>query len=334
MAVMKDVAKLAGVSVSTVSFVLNGIAKERKVSPETAKRVMQAARDLGYQINSPNVLRSGQMNIALFLPADSIMVDMDVITAGINAHIKKCGKVYNVLLCLYERGQLSQRIRSLSPSEYHAAVIMAESEADLTEFERLPANLPLVLFNGVSQTFSSVSCELLPPIDQAVRIISAKGYRNILIITGTDDKSPENYSLRLLFQCCHNFGIELTYDNCFSTENTLQGGAIAARHILNMSEKPELVITMNTTLAFGAIPLLARNHFIFTQDAELLSFGRKEDTSHIINYIPSLSLIAVPTEDITVECFSIALQLAENRLPSPVHYTCPSSLMLNESFTI
>ena len=36
MAVMKDVAKLAGVSISTVSFVLNGMAEERKVAPETA----------------------------------------------------------------------------------------------------------------------------------------------------------------------------------------------------------------------------------------------------------------------------------------------------------
>ena len=49
MAVMKDVAKLAGVSISTVSFVLNGMAEERKVAPETAKRFIRAERDLGYQ---------------------------------------------------------------------------------------------------------------------------------------------------------------------------------------------------------------------------------------------------------------------------------------------
>lgn len=38
MAVMKDVAKLAGVSISTVSFVLNGTAKEHKVADKTAQK--------------------------------------------------------------------------------------------------------------------------------------------------------------------------------------------------------------------------------------------------------------------------------------------------------
>ena len=40
MAVMKDVAKLAGVSISTVSFVLNGTAKEHKVADKTAQKVL------------------------------------------------------------------------------------------------------------------------------------------------------------------------------------------------------------------------------------------------------------------------------------------------------
>ena len=334
MAVMKDVAKLAGVSISTVSFVLNGMAEERKVAPETAKRVMRAARDLGYQVNLPNVQRQRQLSIALFFPADSVMVDMGIITSGINAHMKKYGRQYNVLLCLYERGNLSGRVRQLSPSEYHAAVIMAEADTDLEEFEQLPSNLPLVLFNGASARFCSVSCELLPSMEKAVRIVSAKGYRRILVIAGTDGKKQKDSTLKQLFQSFGSFGFDLTDKNYFFTENTLQGGAIAARHILNMREKPELVITLNTTLAFGAIPLLARNRFIFTRDAELLSFGGVEDTLHVANYIPSLSLIAVPTEEIAMECFSIALQLAEGSLSGPLHYTCPSSLLLNESFTI
>ena len=133
-------------------------------------------------------------------------------------------------------------------------------------------------------------------------------------IAGTDGKKQKDSTLKQLFQSFGSFGFDLTDKNYFFTENTLQGGAIAARHILNMREKPELVITLNTTLAFGAIPLLARNRFIFTRDAELLSFGGVEDTLHVANYIPSLSLIAVPTEEIAMECFSIALQLAEGSL--------------------
>lgn len=66
MAVMKDVAKLAGVSISTVSFVLNGTAKEHKVADKTAQKVLCAARDLGYQLNAPSVISPSQLTIALF----------------------------------------------------------------------------------------------------------------------------------------------------------------------------------------------------------------------------------------------------------------------------
>jgi DNA-binding LacI/PurR family transcriptional regulator len=49
---MADIARLAGVSVPTVSYILNGRAKERHLSQATAERVMAIARDLGYVRNT------------------------------------------------------------------------------------------------------------------------------------------------------------------------------------------------------------------------------------------------------------------------------------------
>ena len=59
MATIKDVAKQAGVSVTTVSIIINGKAEERKISAATQQRVAEAMRDLGYQPNlSARRLRS------------------------------------------------------------------------------------------------------------------------------------------------------------------------------------------------------------------------------------------------------------------------------------
>ena len=91
---------------------------------------------------------------------------------------------------------------------------------------------------------------------------------------------------------------------------------------------------MNTTLAFGAIPLLARNDFIFTQQAELLSFGRMEARNHLSNYIPSISFIGIPMSLIAEDCFTLALRLARGELKAAEHVRCQSNLMLNASFTI
>ena len=51
MASLSDVAKAAGVSVTTASFVLNGHAMDKRISPQTAQRVLNAVRELGYVPN-------------------------------------------------------------------------------------------------------------------------------------------------------------------------------------------------------------------------------------------------------------------------------------------
>lgn len=72
MATIKDVAKQAGVSVTTVSIIINGKAEERKISAATQERVAEAMRDLGYQPNlSARRLRSQENErpvIAFFWP--------------------------------------------------------------------------------------------------------------------------------------------------------------------------------------------------------------------------------------------------------------------------
>lgn len=66
------------------------------------------------------------------------------------------------------------RIRNLAPSAYTAAIVVAESESDRNALEKLPNTLPLILFNGTSRNFCSVSCQTEDSIRQAAQIISAK----------------------------------------------------------------------------------------------------------------------------------------------------------------
>ena len=104
MAVMKDVAKLAGVSISTVSFVLNGTAKEHKVADKTAQKVLCAARDLGYQLNAPSVISPSQLTIALFFPSVSLSAEVNLFASAMERQIQQTDTPFNLLLCLYERG--------------------------------------------------------------------------------------------------------------------------------------------------------------------------------------------------------------------------------------
>ena len=224
MAVMKDVAKLAGVSISTVSFVLNGTAKEHKVADKTAQKVLCAARDLGYQLNAPSVISPSQLTIALFFPSVSLSAEVNLFASAMERQIQQTDTPFNLLLCLYERGQLEMRIRNLAPSAYTAAIVVAESESDRNALEKLPNTLPLILFNGTSRNFCSVSCQTEDSIRQAAQIISAKNYHNIVILSGVQPDCSEDDTLNQLMIILHQQGIPISLQQCFSTENSYQGG--------------------------------------------------------------------------------------------------------------
>ena len=51
MSTIKDIAKAAGVSIATVSIVLNGKGRERKISQETQQRIYKIAQDLNYVLS-------------------------------------------------------------------------------------------------------------------------------------------------------------------------------------------------------------------------------------------------------------------------------------------
>lgn len=338
MAVMKDVAKLAGVSLSTVSFVLNGTAKEHKVADATATKVLHAAKQLGYKINSQassmQISRIGQPTIAFFTPMNSAWMDMSVIYAAINKHIKQTGRTYNVLLCPYETGSLIDKIDQIQLTAYDSAVVSIESEKDLEELEKQTISFPVVLYNHFSDKYSGVRCLADETIKQAVQMIVSKGYKEICVLSGNNDWKQGDEYLNTFVKNCEENGMLLTDDSFITTENTMIGGAIAARNILNMEKKPQMIICMDTALAFGAIPLLARNGFLIPRNAELLCFGSSGDAEHIRNYIPSLSMIARPIDEITIKVFDMALHLADGKEIKRMDYNYACELLLHDSFIL
>lgn len=337
MAVMKDVARLAGVSITTVSFVLNGTAKEHKVADKTASKVLKAAKQLGYKANSADhgdILRYVPTTIAFFTPMNSARMDMGVVYDTIHKHIKQTQNQYNILLCPYERGLLPEKIRQVDAGSYDAAVVVVDNSADAENLEKIEESMPFVLYNAHSKRFSSVFSNAEDPIRQAVTMIAAKGYRRIVLMAGSENGKSGNEYLSDLIRICSEQGITIPDQAFITTENTTMGGGIAAHHILGMESKPEMIICMNSSLAYGAIPVLARNEFFVPKNAELLCFGTSGDADLVMNYIPSLSMIMIPVDEITTRAFDIALHLSCDRDTQPLHLTCPCTLLLNRSFSI
>ena len=344
MAVMKDVARQAGVSISTVSFVLSGRAREHKVAESTVRRVLQTAKQLGYKPNIPGAAEGrAEPVVAFFIPENAAWLDMEMVYRAIEADIRHSGRAYNVLLCPYPAGGLAAKLDGLGAGGCDAAVVGIESDNELTALEQPPANaqndgdrppFPLVIYNHGSTRFSSVTCLADAAVNEAVQIISAKRSAPIAVVTGDASLRTQDPYFSLFVAAAKACGIPLAEKNLIAAETTMRGGAIAARQILNLDPRPELIVCMNSALAFGAIPLLARNGVLIPRDAELLCFGATGESEHIVNYIPSLSMIARPIDEMTAKAFELALQLANVPEAPLQHCTCACRLLLHDSFAL
>ena len=134
MASIKDVAKHANVSISTVSIIINGKSEERKISQETQKKVRQAMKELNYQPNfSAKKLRSSQnkKTIALFWTTDFREVMLARFLSGLQTTINKMKLDYDIIIYPYENDHLCEEQTLTQISNYHGAIIANASQKDL-----------------------------------------------------------------------------------------------------------------------------------------------------------------------------------------------------------
>lgn len=335
MALMKDVARHAGVSLTTVSFVLNGTAKKHKVADATIRRVLQSAKEVGYYINSPaEDVPQRQRTIAIFVAMESIWTDLGAIVESIYQHMKARGVYYNIMISSYDAGMLVSALAKTNWNNIDAAVVISEQEEDTQQLAAHESHYPLVLFNNDVKGYDSVHCSADHSIESTVAMLEAKDYESIAVICGNGKAKIGDQYFKQLLNACRVRGLALEEEHIIHTDNTLQGGALAARRLLNLEKVPPMILCMNTTLAFGAIPILARNKVYIPRISEFLCLGWDTELNYVKNYIPALSIIAYPMEEMTRQALELAMQVAHGGEREITQYQCESTLVLNESFTI
>ncbi|MDR5589028.1 LacI family DNA-binding transcriptional regulator [Christiangramia sp. SM2212] len=145
---LKDIAKKLNVSVTTVSFVLNGKGKEKKISDELIKKVIDYTDSINYRPNKvAQSLRTGKTNILVFMVEDISNYFFSKI-ARIMEDIAY-DKGYKVLFCSNENeDERSKELIQLFSERQVDGFIISPSPGIQNEIESLIENkIPVVLFD-------------------------------------------------------------------------------------------------------------------------------------------------------------------------------------------
>lgn len=190
--VLADVAQAAGVSVPTVSRVLNGWTN---VSPELSQRVHEAVETLGYRPNSAaRSLRSSKRTLVSVLAGATGNYGYARTLEGIESAARRAGMSVSITVVESADAAHVRRAVDLTLAQPTAGAIALEFDrAGIGAVKALPAGVPLVVAGGGAGRDDGVSAALLDERaagGQATRYLLRLGHRTVHHIGGPDEGKP------------------------------------------------------------------------------------------------------------------------------------------------
>ncbi|MBX5449351.1 MAG: LacI family DNA-binding transcriptional regulator, partial [Thermogemmatispora sp.] len=295
MATIEDVAKRAGVSISTVSRVFNGT---RFVNPVIAERVRAAAQELNYQPSrAARVLRGNRSRILGLLITNIQNPFFTALVRGVEDIAHERG--YSVILCNSDEDPQKERqyIEVLCAERVAGAILVPtrEHQPAISLFHKHRIPVVAVDRRVRDEDVDAVLVDNIRGAREAVLHLISNGYRRIGIITGplsttTGRERLEGYR-RALEEAGLSYDSRLVRTGPFK-EST---GQIQTRELLALDEPPEALFLGNNLIAIGALDVLQERGLRIPDDLALVSF---DDTPWAHLKTVSLTTVAQPVYEL------------------------------------
>jgi len=306
---MAHVAQVAGVSVTTVSHVVN---RTRPVAPATEQAVRAAIADTGYVPD--DVVRSmrttGMRTVGLAMSAMSNTYFGDVVHS-IERTLSRAG--YSLLL-EDTHDEVVDELRAVSDllSKRVEAIILAPS-ADPTRALRhaQQQGVPVVLIDRTAAAdVDQIATEGKESTAVLVEHLASVGHRRIAMISGkpglgTTEERVHGYRLGL-----RRAGIRFSRELLVSGYSTAEGAEAALGELLRLRTPPSAVIAGNNRMTIGVLRAARQADLDVPGDIALASF---DDFEWADLFRPGLTVIAQPTQSMGEE----AAHMVVSRLSDP-----------------
>ena len=297
---IKEVAKKAGVSISTVSLVVNNLPY---VSPEVREKVTSAIKELSFypRRNARGLASKTSGNIGFILTENHFSQAEPFYTKiylGTEFEARK-HRYYVLLTTVAPTRTDNEEIPRFLLEENVDGVIIAGKIHQSWIDEVQNRNLPLVLidFEVPRLGISSVLIDNGEGIQKALEYLTGSGHRDIGFIGG-DIKHP---SIRERFAAYRKVlsekGIPEREEliSISQADTAIENGFVAAKKIMEVSgKKPTAILAANDAMAIGAIRYLKSSGYMVPKDVSVIGFDNVDASEHVS---PKLTTIHVPKEE-------------------------------------
>jgi len=329
---IREIADLAGVSIATVSRVLNG---RGDVAPETRRLVRRIIDEHGYTANrSARGLSAGRSGIVGVL----VPLLYPAYFASILAGAAEALHEQDLRLLLSPTGHEHDREVTLIDRIAHgltdgALIILPEESSDELarlidrgyRFVVLDPLLPL------EDRIPSVSAAHFSGADQALRHLLELGHRRIAHISGPEGWVATEDRRRGYHAALAAAGIPL--DPAFEVGATpeIAPGRVAADALLDLPDPPTAIFAFNDNLAIGAVQAAQARGLRVPADLSVVGFDDVEPATIVT---PALTTVRQPLAEMGRTAVSLLVRLLEGQLIETLHLELSTRLVVRQSTSV
>lgn len=329
MATLKDIALKAGVSLATVSRVINDDAT-LSVTAETREKILSIAKELNYQsvkrktAKKPKTLRVG---LVYWYSEEQELEDPYYLSVRLGVERACVDRGVN-LVKLYKNEE-TYRVRNDAPLDGVIAVGKF-SEKDLTTFKQWAPNLVLVDFTP-SKNVDSVEVDFRSAMIDVLRHLIDLGHERIGYIGGheyvqdnemvKDERETTFFEYLSLYQTFHP---EFIWTGKF----TAADGYTLMKEALKLENGPTAFIMGSDSMAIGAMRALHEKGVRVPEQVSVVGFNDIEMSRYLQ---PSLTTIQVHTEYMGEAAVDLLLEQLSSKRKIAKKVVLPTTLLVRES---
>ena len=274
---LKDISRETGVSIATVSRVLNKIGN---VSEETSRRVLEAARQGGYFRKIQENARKGNV-IAVVVPDLGNPFFTDLVR-GIQERAIVAGKEVVVMNTCEDSGMEKRAIHLMESMNLCGMIITPVSDQGESGYEAevllKGMNVPVVLVDRdvKNSSFDGVFLNNIQGAFEVTEYLLEQGAREIAVISGPVYSRPGRERLQGYYNALGKYQIPVDSSLVLEGDFSLESGYRLTKRLLERESLPGAILCCNNLMTLGCVKALNAAGIRIGQDILLAGFDEIE----------------------------------------------------------
>jgi LacI family transcriptional regulator len=325
---IRDVAKAAGVSVATVSKVLNGYTT---VNKQTKERVLEFVKEMQFQPNSAarSLVGRRSMTLGIFLTTGIAHPFFTQILSGMEQSLKLKGYDLIYLTQLSWNKEYSF-VRHCQSRNVEGVIVFGFQPDDMDFSELIESGIPALFIDLDVQKGRAgyISSDNQTAVEHAVRYLTELNHRAISFLSGTEGSYVSRLRLEGYRNGLAEAGINYHEDYVVYSDFTRETGYRVMQQLLALSEPPTSVICCSDMSAVGAMEAIRDAGLSVPGDISVIGFDDIELASYVH---PALTTIRQDMNTIGKKAIELLDELITNENLQPPVAIVPTELIIRDS---